>query len=253
MVDKVKRRKRLLWLIPVVLIGLGLIGFLMYAAVYYHADVNAEEAMRSGADVQITETDYGWFFDGEGEENALIFYPGAKVEETAYAPLLREIAKRGIDVCLVKMPLRFAVFGANKAEKVMREYEYDHWYIGGHSLGGAMAADFAAAKGDGLDGVILLAAYSTKKLDQHLDVVLIYGSEDKVLSMEKYSKYMRNVPDMTSEHIIGGGNHAQFGSYGPQKGDGKALIPPEEQVNKTVDAILKKVKPQKNTNKEKII
>jgi len=125
----------------------------------------------------------------------------------------------------------------------MREYEYDHWYIGGHSLGGAMAADFAATKGDGLDGVILLAAYSTKKLDQHLDVVLIYGSEDKVLSMEKYSKYMRNVPDMTSEHIIGGGNHAQFGSYGPQKGDGKALIPPEEQVNKTVDAILKKVKP----------
>ena len=112
--------------------------------------------------MRVEKTEYGWFLDGPSEENALIFYPGAKVEETAYAPILHRFAEEGMDVCLVKMPFRLAFFGISKASDVMAQYEYENWYIGGHSLGGAMSAVYAADHGDELKGIVLLAAYATK-------------------------------------------------------------------------------------------
>lgn len=96
---------------------------------------SAYAALKSDDTVTVTQTAYGWFFDGPSETDALIFYPGGKVEETAYAPLLHALAERGMDCCLVSMPFRLAVFGVNKADQVMAQYDYAHWYIGGHSLG----------------------------------------------------------------------------------------------------------------------
>ena len=83
-----------------------------------------------------------------------MFYPGAKVEETAYAPLLRAIAEAGMDACLVKMPFRLAIFGVDRADRVMAAHDYERWYIGGHSLGGAMAARYAAGHASRLAGVV---------------------------------------------------------------------------------------------------
>ena len=122
--------------------------------------------------------------------------------------------------------------------RAMEEYSYEHWYIGGHSLGGAVAAIYASGHADQLDGVILLAAYSTHPLDEKLGVLLIYGSKDQVLDREKYEECLENLPGTVEEIVIQGGNHAQFGSYGEQKGDGRAMISPEEQIRETVRAIL---------------
>ena len=136
--------KKRWWLIPLGLVLLLAAAFFIYTADYYRADQNALDALKSDEAVAVSETDYGWLFDGPGAADALIFYPGAKVEETAYAPLLHRLAAEGMDVCLVKMPFHLAIFGKDRAKDVMREYTYENWYIGGHSLGGAMAADFAA-------------------------------------------------------------------------------------------------------------
>ena len=231
-------KKKLILIIPLSVILILTVSFFVYAGIYYHADAAAEEALVSDGKVQVTKTDYGWFFDGPSTENALIFYPGAKVEETAYAPLCHRLADEGLDVCLVKMPFRFAFFGVNKADGIIGRYSYAHWYIGGHSLGGAMAADYAAGNADKLDGVILLAAYPASKLDGRLKTVLIYGSEDKVLNAGRYEDNLKNTPDDRTEHIIQGGNHAQFGSYGEQKGDGTASITGKEQVDETVYVII---------------
>ena len=231
-------RRRLKWLIPVAALVLLAAAFLIYTGDYYHADGAAAAAFSSDGAVRVSRTDYGWFFDGPSDGRALVFYPGGKVEETAYAPLLRLFAENGMDVCLVSMPFRLAVFGMNKAADVMERYDYDRWYVGGHSLGGAMAAAYAAAHPERLDGLILLAAYPTKEIDGGLASVSVYGSEDRVLDLEKVAESRRYFTGPYSEYAIEGGNHAQFGSYGPQAGDGTASIAAEAQRAEAVRAVL---------------
>ena len=218
------------WIVPAILI-VAVLAWVLYTADYYRADETALHAMESD-NIRITRTDYGWYFNGPSETEALIFYPGGKVEETAYAPLLSRLAENGIDVCLVKMPFHLAVFGVNAAERVMKEYSFDEWYIGGHSLGGAMAAVFAAKHE--LDGVVLLAAYPTGPVEE--PVLLLFGAEDGVLNRDRV--FAAAEYGSVEEHVLDGGNHAQFGNYGPQKGDGTPAITAEEQQDETVRLIL---------------
>ncbi|MBQ6165763.1 MAG: alpha/beta hydrolase [Clostridia bacterium] len=230
-------KKRLKWAIPTVLIAAILSAFFIYTGTYYHANAEAERYLISDGGVRVEQAEYGWFFDGPSETDALVFYPGAKVEETAYAPLCHRLAREGTDVFLVKMPFRLAFFGANKADKIDAFGKYERRYIGGHSLGGVFAASYAEKNSDKIDGLILLASYCTAKLDDGLKTVLIYGSEDTVLNAEKYRENLKNVPADAAEYVIEGGNHAQFGSYGMQKGDQPALITSEEQIEEAVAAI----------------
>ena len=161
------------------------VSFGVYVSDYYRADESVKAFLVSDEKVRVEETDYGWFLDGPSEENAMVFYPGGKVDEKAYIPLLHRFAEEGMDVCLVKMPFRLAVLGISRALDVMTQYDYENWYIGGHSLGGAMSAVYAADHGDELRGTVLLAAYATKKLNDDLMEVVLYGSEDGVLNRAK--------------------------------------------------------------------
>ena len=235
--EKTLVKKKMKWIIILFIIVVLTSAFLIYTENYYHAESSALEELKTDKTVSVTQTDYGWLFDGPSERDILIFYPGAKVEETAYAPLLHHLAEQGMDVCLVKMPFRFAVFGADKAEHVMEMYDYAHWYIGGHSLGGAIAANYAAEHTVQLTGVILLAAYPTKVIDDSLILISIYGSEDGVLNMTRMAEGEQYVPGNSTQYVIEGGNHARFGNYGEQKGDGKASISAEEQQRRTVELI----------------
>ena len=217
----------------------------IYVNTYYHADESAGAFLVSDEQVRVEKTEYGWFLDGPSEENALIFYPGAKVEETAYAPILHRFAEEGMDVCLVKMPFRLAFFGISKASDVMAQYEYENWYIGGHSLGGAMSAVYAADHGDELKGIVLLAAYATKKLNDDLMEVVLYGSEDGVLNRAKIVESRKFAPSLSGhylEKVIEGGNHAFVGNYGRQKGDGEAGITAEEQQEKIVRLVMEAIR-----------
>ena len=236
--SKSRRRARLglLLALPLLLAA----AFFGYVSIYYHADARALAALESDGAVTVSRTDYGWRFDGPSESDALIFYPGGKVEARAYAPLLREIAAEGMDVCLVEMPFRLAVLAPNRADRVMEQEDYANWSIGGHSLGGAMAANYAASHGDRLRGLVLLAAYATRPLDPGLQVLVVVGSEDGVVNRAKLEAGLRYLPADARFVTIPGANHAQFGSYGPQRGDGEALISPEEQWARTA-ALLREL------------
>ena len=218
------------WIIPAAVLLLAVAAFLAYTMNYYHA---SDEGLRAlGSDGVIVEkTDFGWFFDGPAADTALIFYPGAKVDEAAYAPLLHRLAESDMDVFLVKMPFHLAFFGANKADDVLDTYNYARWYIGGHSLGGVMAVEYAADHD--LQGVILLASYPTKAVDEPM--LLLYGTEDGVLNMDRVEEASRFGAVETA--VIEGGNHANFGNYGEQAGDKAAAISAEEQQEETVSAI----------------
>lgn len=215
----------------------------IYVNDYYHSDDTVNVYLSGAEGVQVTAIDEGLWINGEGEENALIFYPGAKVEYTAYLPLLIELAQQGVDSFLIKMPGNLAFLGMNKADDIMQQYaSYEHWYMAGHSLGGAMAAAYASEHIEQLDGLVLLAAYPTKSLaSDTFKVVSIYGSEDGVLNMDKVEEGRQWMPAHYTEVCIEGGNHGQFGSYGVQKGDGEALIDAKEQRNQTIEAIIKMI------------
>lgn len=161
------------------------------------------------------------------------------MEDTAYAPLLHKLADKGILCVLVKMPCNLAVLDMNAADGIPEDFpEVNSWYIGGHSLGGAMAASYAAKHTDELDGLVLLAAYSTAHLTgSRLRVYSTYGSEDGVMNREKYEADRSNLPANTTEVVIDDGCHAGFGSYGPQAGDGTPTISGEDQQQQTADAL----------------
>ena len=140
-----------------------------------------------------------------------------------------------VGICLV------AVLNPNAAEGIQEQFpEIENWYIGGHSLGGSMAASYGAKHPGQLKGLVLLAAYSTADLtDSGLDVLSMYVSEDGVLNMEKYGNCRKNLPETAVEVMIQGGNHASFGSYGAQDGDGEASISTAQQIQCTAEEIVK--------------
>ena len=209
----------------------------VYLGIGYDAGSEALEALNSTDAVTVTETDFGYFFDGSGTRNALIFYQGAKVEAAAYAPLLAEIAARGTDCFLTDAFMNFALFGINAADDIIGSYSYENYYIAGHSLGGVAAAMYAHDEPEKLSGIIFLASYPSKPLDSSLRCLSIYGTNDKVMDPEKYRAAAEDLPAGSKELVIEGGNHAQFGSYGKQSGDGEASVPAKEQRRQTADAI----------------
>lgn len=212
----------------------------------YEADAVALEALESSKYVTVKEENQYIAFEPAGGfyNKGIIFYPGGMVAPEAYAPLMHAVAEEGYLCVIVKMPLKLAVLDVNKADQVRKDYSnVADWYLAGHSLGGAMASSYAYENASRIQGVILLAAYSTENLKQdNLEVLSIYGSMDCVLNMENYEEYRSNLPADMTELVIDGGNHGGFGNYGAQKGDGIAQISAEEQQAAVKEAVCELLK-----------
>lgn len=211
-----------------------------YVNDYYKADIKAIETFSSENIIPeaVLNDDYMAFVP-EDAVAGFIFYPGGKVESSSYVPLMQECAKQGILCVLVEMPFHLAVLDINAAEGIQEQYpQITDWYIGGHSLGGSMAASYLEKNADDFEGLILLGSYSTADLSEtELHVLSVYGSEDDILNHKKYDKYKANLPDGYEEVVIDGGCHAYFGMYGKQEGDGKPSISNEEQICFTAEQI----------------
>ena len=227
---QMSRRKKWLLAGGIVLLVLAIPtgAFSWYVSDYYRAEDVALEvlAQDSAIDVQDNLTILSPSYP---TDTAVIFYPGAKVEAEAYLPLLDQIRQTGVTCVLVDMPFHMAIFDADAAEEVIARFpEIQHWYIAGHSMGGAMASQFASDHPDQIDGLILMGAYIYGDYPDE-KTLTIYGSLNQ--SVEDHIDYTENIVE------IEGGNHAQFGNYGPQKGDLPATISAEEQQARTVAAI----------------
>ena len=204
----------------------------------------ANENDQAGVQRTVTESDSFIAVGSPASEYGLVFYPGAKVEPAAYVPLLEKIADKGVYCVMAKMPFNFAFFNINAADALMADAPaVKHWWIGGHSLGGVVAATYTADHADALEGIALLAAYSTEDLNVgSLRAIVLYGSNDLVVNRESLAKCAENLPEGSQTVVIEGGNHASFGDYGAQEGDGEATISAEEQRAITADAIAKAIK-----------
>lgn len=222
--QKILRATVIIVLILVMITG----GFLWYVSDYYPAEEAALEVLAQPTGI-VVQDNLTMLSPPYATDTAIIFYPGAKVEAKAYLPLLDQIREKGITCILVDMPFRMAIFDADAAQRVIPQYpEISHWYMAGHSMGGAMASKFASEHQDVVDGLILLGAYLYGDYPPE-NTLTIYGSLNQ--SVENHIDYAENVVE------IEGGNHAQFGNYGPQKGDLPAEISAQEQQALTVEAI----------------
>lgn len=188
-----------------------------------------------------------WYVFAPAAGNAttgLIIYPGGFVDPVAYAPIARAIAERGYLVVLDPMPLNLAVTGIESADAIIAAHpEITHWAIGGHSLGGAMAAEYVKNNPGAINGLVLWAAYPAENTDLStlpLDVVSIYGDADGVASIADIIGVAVRLPADARFVLVQGGNHTQFGTYGQglQRGDNPATISREEQQALTVEATV---------------
>jgi hypothetical protein len=186
----------------------------------------------------------GWYvFEPDGEPVAgFVFYPGGLVDAAAYAPLMARLSDGGALSVIVPMPLELAVLGIERAADVQAAFpRIETWVIAGHSLGGAMAADFVKGNPDAVDGLALLASYPAASTDLSalpIQAVSVYGTENGVTTAEEFQASLARLPPDTDLVVIEGGNHAQFGHYGPQAGDGMATIDREAQQRQTAETLL---------------
>jgi predicted alpha/beta-hydrolase family hydrolase len=220
---------------------LALAGFTIWAYTPLGPMPEALAALQSDEQVQVESGPWLTFRPTSSQpDTGLIFYPGGRVDYRSYAPLAREIARQGYTVVIVPMPFNLAVFGAGRASDVIAAHpEIQHWAIGGHSLGGAMAANYVYSHPDAVSGLALMAAYpagNNSLADRNLDVLSIYGTEDGAVDQLKAARSL--LPASTEWVTIEGGNHAGFGWYGPQPGDGTATISREEQQAQTVASVV---------------
>jgi len=222
-----------------VLLGVAVVGFLAWTRLARYPAFPEATAL-----AQTAQTPQGWyvFQPPQPTQTGLIFYPGGLVDPAAYAPLMKKLSDQGIMTVIVPMPLDLAIFGVNKANDVIAAYpEIKQWIISGHSLGGSMAAEFVKSHPSAVAGIAFMAAYpadTTNLSTLPIKVVSVHGSNDGLATEAKIQNSLKNLPVDTKVVTLEGGNHAQYGDYGPQAGDGAATISREEQQKQTTTAIL---------------
>ena len=238
-----KQKKFRWWYILILVPVLLIVGFLVWAWTPLGPMPEAIQALESSERV-VVDRDSWYVFSPveERPEIGVILYPGGRVDPRSYAPTAHSLAEEGYLVVIVPMPLNLAVLGASKAEQVISAYpEIETWVIGGHSLGGSMAANFTKVNPQLVDGLVLWASYPAGSDDlSGIDtpVASISATLDGLASVDDIAGSKLLLPADTSWVVIEGGNHAQFGWYGEQGGDNPALISREEQQEQIINATL---------------
>ncbi len=224
----------------VLLAAAGLAG---WAATGPQPTARAAAALQSSQTVTVEQQANWIVFQPASRQPTIgfIFYPGGRVPAEAYAAPLAALAEQGVLVALARMPFNLAVFDSNRAAEAIAVYpEIEAWAIGGHSLGGVMAAAFADANPDVIQGLVLWAAYPAEANDlarrPDLAVLSLYGTLDGLAAPEQILASASLLPPSAEFIALKGGNHSQFGDYGFQAGDNPAAISPELQQAQIIEA-----------------
>ncbi|MCG7382873.1 alpha/beta fold hydrolase [Paenibacillus sp. ACRRY] len=231
--------KFLLVLLALIVIGCGFVAWKLFTP--YGPQEMAQKAMETADQVTVSVQE-NWidFMPDKPEGISVIFYPGGLVKPESYAPLAHELAEAGHHTVIAKMPVNLAVLKQNLADDIRNAYPEESFVMGGHSLGGSMAARYAASHPDALQGIFFLASYPDQKgsvKSLGIQALSILGTNDEVVNATKYQNGRAYLPEDTVYYTIEGGNHSQFGDYGHQSGDGEPEITGEEQLSQTVKAV----------------
>jgi len=179
-------------------------------------------------------------------ETGFVFYPGGRIDPRGYAPLMRAIASSGVLVVVPEMPINMAPFRPNVADEIIAAYpDIHHWVIGGHSVGGTMAAQYTDSHRDAIAGLAIWASYPADNADladAGIPVVLIYGSHDPRVNDDSIARRRHLLPADTRYVRIDGGDHHQFGSYEIKPQEHHATIDRAAQQEQTIEETLSLIK-----------
>lgn len=220
-----------------------LIGLIYWYLRPYQPSQAALAAMQSTDEIMVRDEEQVIRFEPKTPvQPSIIYYPGGLVKPESYATYAQAFAQAGHRVYIVKMPLNLAIFGGDRAQPIIAAKQPDETFLlGGHSLGGVMAARYAAAHASSLGGVFFLASYPDPKgslVSSNLPVFSVVGSNDGAVNMAALTEAKKDLPNTAEYHTIRGGNHSQFGSYGFQKGDRPAEISADQQLDETIKLLL---------------
>jgi len=235
-------KKIVKWVFFLALIGLVFWG-LKWATFARPPLQEAVAALEGDDQVRITQDSWLTFFPtGVSPDTGFIFYPGGRIDPQGYAPLMKAIASQGFLVVIPEMPINMAVFNSNIADDVIVFFpQINHWVIGGHSVGGTMAAQYSQKHPDEIDGLVIWASYPADNADlsdYDIPVISIYGSLDPRVNDESISKRQHLLPDHTQYIRIQGGDHHQFGFYEINPEDNLATISRASQHEQILQATL---------------
>lgn len=227
----------------VILLVVSAVGFIVWAETPSQPGTDAFAALKSDSNVQVI--DHGNYISfeptGKTSATAFLFYPGGHVDFRAYSPILHRIAERGYLVILVPVNLNLAIFDIEAGAPVLKDFpQVTNWVTGGHSLGGVASAYFAHNHAE-VKGIVFWASYPAddRLKDSGIKMLSIYGTQDGGLDNgAKIEQSKAFAPADTQFVVIQGGNHGQFGDYGPQPGDKPATISAESQWQQVIDATV---------------
>ena len=153
-----------------------------------------------------------------------VLYPGGLVRPQAYEWLGRALAGRGVHTVIPEFPVDLAVLDAGRAQRLVDHYAAGRpVVVGGHSLGGAMAAAWASDHPDAVAGLVLLAAYPPDGDDltaAGVPALVLQAEHDLVADADAVRGGLDRLPAGTDLVVVEGAVHSFFGRYGPQAGDG---------------------------------
>jgi dienelactone hydrolase len=230
---------RLLVIAVLVIVLLGAVGLVGWATVSAQPATERAVAVLQENDIELEDGQLVFRPDSPTNEG-LIYYPGALVDPEAYAVTAQGIADAGYLVVIPKMPLNLAFMGANRADGIRADFpEITSWVVGGHSLGGAMAAEYAKNNVDDLDGLILFASYPANNedfVDFPIPILSISGSRDP--GAPNQTAFPDAIAGSAVSFMIEGGNHRQYADYAFQPADGIATISAAEQQDQIIAATV---------------
>lgn len=159
----------------------------------------------------------------------MLYFPGARVDPYSYLYPLVDIAAEGTTVVIVDPLFNMALVDTRGVAELTGDLpEVAEWVLAGHSLGGVKAC--LEASHPSVTHLVLFASYCATDISSlDIDVLQVVGSQDGLLDDDLRVEALRLLP--TGEEtilVIPGANHADFGTYGPQPGDGPSSYSDEE-------------------------
>ena len=226
--------------------------FIGWSLIAYRATPEAHFALQSDSVVEVTHNNGVWRFMpaqiSAPTRVGLLFLPGALVDPVAYAPLARAVAEAGFLALILEIPRRGAFGGADdpqlraRAATLMQNSNTAlRWVLAGHSRGAVIVSELASRNPEGLAGVILIGTSHPRDVSLaalRVPIMKIFGTLDGLATVGEVMANQDKLPASTEWVEVTGGNHSQFGWYGFQPGDRRAIITPAQQRDQMIQSVL---------------
>ncbi len=242
---RIRRRVRAIGLGALAALALVVVGFLIWANTPYRAERGPVIDVWANENVQVQYLDEGILMtpvadatDLPPSPTGLVFVPGARVEAHAYMFQLSGVVEQhGVTVLITEPTLNLAFFDTRSlAQFTTAAPDVDRWFVGGHSLGGVRAC--LMTPGSDAAGLVLFGSYCANDLSgSALEVLSIAGENDALSTPAIIEQNAGMLPADARFVTIAGANHASFGDYGAQSGDGERTIT-SEQMRAELTALL---------------